>query len=432
MRKTISELIDNEYREFSMYVIENRAIPSVVDGLKPSQRKLLYVAIKTAKTKKQKVAALAANLASMANYSHGEASAQATCVGMATNYSNNLPLLEEHGSFGSRLIQESAAPRYIYSKLSENFEKFFKDEDVCPANYDPDNPEPMHYLPILPWVLVNGVKGIAVGFATEILPRNPKDLIKVIKNKTEGKGSYNKLIPKFPEFKGEVEPVGPNQWEIKGVVSNNKLEYNITEVPYGYDRETYVSVLDKLEDDNKIIEYIDSCDESGFNFTIKVNRSQKAEIEKDPLKYFKLIKRSTENFTCLDEHGHLIQFNDVNELVDYFYEYRIKKSQEMVECQISKVGYDLQKLKDRLMFITRIENGDYDPFKKSRAEFEQFVFDNITQEDYGKEFIKIPVYNLSRDEIDKLKQSIVEKQKELDYWCNITATQYLNELLTGV
>lgn len=432
MHKTVSELIDNEYREFSMYTIENRAIPSVIDGLKPSQRKLLYVAIRTAKTKKQKVAALAANLASMANYSHGENSAQATCVGMATNYGNNLPLLEEHGSFGSRLIQESAAPRYIYSKLSENFDKFFKDQEVCPSNSDPDNPEPMHYLPILPWVLVNGVKGIAVGFATEILPRDPKDLLRVMVNKTEGRGTYNKLIPKFPEFKGVVEPVGPNQWEIKGVISNNKLEYHITEVPYGYDRESYVGILDKLEDDGKIVEYVDSCDESGFNFKVKVNRAQKSEIEVDPLKYFKLVKRATENFTCLDEHGKLIQFNDAHELVDYFFEYRLKKSAEMIQVQTKATSYGLQQLQDRMKFITKIESGQFDPFKKSKSEFEQFVFDHITKEEYGKEFIKIPVYNLSKDEVAKLESQIQDKRKELEYWQSIGPEQYLNELLTSV
>merc|ERR1711974_191901 len=103
-----------------------------------------------------------------------------------------------------------AAPRYIFSRVSENFEKYFKDSEVCPKNSDPDNPEPQHYLPLIPWVLVNGVKGIAVGFATDIMPRDPNDLAKVMRCLASGKTSHNPLTPKYPDFSGTVSHVQDN------------------------------------------------------------------------------------------------------------------------------------------------------------------------------------------------------------------------------
>lgn len=430
--KSISSIIDDEYAEFSMYVVENRAIASVVDGLKPSQRKILYVALKTAQSQKQKVAAIAANAASMANYNHGEASAQDACVGMAAQYNNNLPLLEEHGSFGSRLIQESAAPRYIFSKVSENFKKYFKDIEVCPKNSDPDNPEPQHYLPLIPWILVNGVKGIAVGFATDIMPRNPNDLAKVMRCLASGKMSRNPLVPSYPDFKGTVTHLQDNQYEIKGVVTNDKLSYHITEVPYGLDREKYVSILDKLEEDNKIVSYEDSCDESGFNFTVKVTREQKKKAEEDPHAYFKLVKKHSENLTTLDENGKLKVFDDVHELVCYFYDYRVKKAGEFVEYKRKEVSDEIRFIEDKISFITDIVQGDLEIHKMKKADVLGYIHDKITKEDYGKAFVNLPIYTMTQEEIDDLNAKLDSKKDELAYWSNSTAESYYLEQLKDI
>lgn len=429
--RSVESLIDEEYKDFSMYVIENRAIPSVIDGLKPSQRKLIYVALQTATTKKQKVAALAANLSSMANYNHGEASAQATCIGMAAKYSNNLPLLEEHGSFGSRLVQEAAAPRYIFSKLSENFHKHFTDFEVCPKNSDPDNPEPMHYLPIIPWVLVNGVRGIAVGFATNILPRNPEDLRKVMIAKASGKGYRNSLTPMFPDFRGEaIYDPKTGTCETLGVVDyKGKLIYEISEVPVGYDREKYIAVLDRLEDDNKIVNYQDMCDESGFRFEVKVNRAQRQAIDKDPIAFFKLSKRLTENLTVLDEHGHLKIFNNVRELIDYFYDYRISKCSDKIKYQIEDVGEALQKAKDKLKFVEAVVHGHIDLTKTRTKDLIAWIEKNITKKEHGKRFLSITIASFTMDTVAKLKQEIKDLEQELAGWKKTTPEDYLLNLL---
>lgn len=173
--RKLTNIIDTEFREFSMYTIENRAIPSAVDGFKPTQRKLVYAMITEYRGNKIKVAELGGGLAKL-NYHHGEGSAQGAAVGLASDWNNNAPVFTGHGNFGSRLVPEAAAPRYIFASLSENFKKYFVDTEVAPKSNDPENPEPAHYLPIIPWVLVNGISGIAVGFKTEILPRSIKYL----------------------------------------------------------------------------------------------------------------------------------------------------------------------------------------------------------------------------------------------------------------
>lgn len=431
--KSIESIIDTDYREFSIYVIENRAIPSAIDGLKPSQRKILYVALKTALNKKQKVAAIAANMASMANYNHGENSAQMACVGMAATYNNNLPLLEEHGSFGSRLIQESAAPRYIYSKVSENYEKYFADTEVCPQNNDEDNPEPGHYLPIIPWVLVNGIKGIAIAFATEILPRDPAELVKVMRLKARGKNSNKLLVPKFPEFRGEVISTGPLKWESRGIVNKiAPLSFEISEVPYGYDREKYIAILDKLEANGDIEDYDDACDESGFKFIVKVNRAQRGVLEQDPHNYLKLTSSHSENLTVLGSDGKLLNFTTVDDLIDYFYNYRIKMCSKFIDYKIADLALTLEEKECKIKWLRDVESGRYDIFKKSRLDMQAYISTNITDKEFGKAFANIPMYQMSKDMINALEDQVKQIKLDKAQWENYTAEEYYLTLLNKV
>ena len=208
--KTIEQLIDDDYYGYAKYVIESRAIPSYIDGFKPVQRKVLYVVRKTAPVNgpKKKISDIAGSMSSMANYHHGSASAEDASSRMAQTFNNNVPLVTGHGSFGSRLVPEPSAPRYIFGTLSPEFDKWFSDEEVCPPNPEPDSPEPAHYLPLIPWVLVNGSSGMAVGFATNILPHAPADIAKLCHDclrSSDGSLDSNMIVkPSFPAFHGEI------------------------------------------------------------------------------------------------------------------------------------------------------------------------------------------------------------------------------------
>ena len=213
---SVRHFIDTEYKDFSMYVLQHRAIPSVIDGFKTSQRKLFY-AMQTYSGKRVKVAELGGSLSSI-GYGHGETSANDAAVRMARSWANNIPAFIGHGNFGSRMLQEAAAPRYIYATMNPKAEAIFIDNDVLIANEDLEHKEPKHFLPSIPWLLVNGASGIAVGFKAEILPRNPKDVVKACEEYITTGSIKTELMPFFPSFKGKVEKVEDRKFVSYGVV----------------------------------------------------------------------------------------------------------------------------------------------------------------------------------------------------------------------
>ena len=150
--KTISEFLSEEYKEFAMYVIEGRAIPSVIDGLKPSQRKIIHVANqiwKNGNEKTLKVFQLSGKVASDCYYHHGDTSLSSAIVTMAQKFKNNAALLEEDGQFGSLRSPQPGAARYIGTKLSENFRLIYKDFDLLDYKEEEgESIEPKYFLPI--------------------------------------------------------------------------------------------------------------------------------------------------------------------------------------------------------------------------------------------------------------------------------------------
>ena len=152
--KTISEFLSQEYRDFSLYTIENRAIPSVIDGFKPTHRKIIFISNgiwKTGSEKPLKVFQLAGKVASDAFYHHGNMSLESSIVTMAQSFKNNLPLLEEIGQFGSLRSPEPAAARYIGTKLNKNFRLLYKDFELLTYKEEEgESIEPYFFLPIVP------------------------------------------------------------------------------------------------------------------------------------------------------------------------------------------------------------------------------------------------------------------------------------------
>lgn len=152
-----------------------RSIPSLVDGLKPGQRKVLFTCIKRNDKKEVKVAQLAGSVAEMSAYHHGETSLASTIFNAAQNFvgSNNINLLEPRGQFGTRLAggKDSASARYIFTKMSPLTRMIFHphDDPLLKHEYDDNQKiEPVWYIPIIPMVLVNGADGIGAGWMPKI------------------------------------------------------------------------------------------------------------------------------------------------------------------------------------------------------------------------------------------------------------------------
>lgn len=434
--KNISAVIDEEYKDYAMYVLENRAIPSYVDGLKPTSRKILYSMLKHFKGKKTKVAELGSSITSVANYHHGEASAMGAVVTLTASWNNNVPLFRSYGNFGSRLINEAAAPRYIFCDLNPDFYKYFADFSVCEKNSDLDNPEPQQYLPIIPWILVNGIEGIAVGFACKYMPHDPKDIAKACLKAVNGSLNYDEQIPvTLPGFKGTILQDGPDRIITRGLVEKSgKNKWTITEVPWGNDREKFFNSLDKMMENGKIVEFEDNCDNTGFNFTIKLDQTQNKECESDPIAYFKLEKPFTENYTALDEDGKLILFNNKNEIIERFVKFRIKKVEDRLAKDISELSSEILFLEAKSKFILDVIHGNIDFLKTKKSDLiEHCTLSYSVEKESAEKIVSTPIYNMTTDAVKDLnskisslikERKVLEKSNAKDVYINM-----LNEII---
>lgn len=430
VNKSVTEIIDSDYRVYAEYVIENRAIPSCIDGFKPVQRKLFYAMNNKFHGKRVKIVDLGS--ISEFNYHHGEVSAQAAAVKMAQDWKNNIPVFIGHGNFGTTLVQEAAAPRYIFASGNPLIRKIFIDENVVDPHHDIDYPEPQCYLPLIPWVLVNGSSGMAVGHATNIVQRDPKELAKACKKYLETSKVPLSIRVSFPDFKGEVKEVQPDKFTIHGIVTHLKRNlFEVSELPFGYDREKYFNLLTKMEDESLIEDFDDLCDDSGFKFQIKLNLEQKSKAEKDLEKYFKLISSETENYTTLDEKGKLKIFPDVGSIVKYFCDYRLKKTVDFLDYEKKILTTDLEYFQAKKKFISSIIiKKDIDISKTTRANLEVFVLDNITKnKDFASKLIRMPIYEMTQDEINSLDVKISELKASIIVVENTDASKLFIERL---
>jgi DNA topoisomerase-2 len=284
-----------------------RSIPLVIDGFKPSQRKILYGAFLRGLDKDEvKVSQLAGFVSDKAAYHHGENSLNGAIVGMAQNFtgSNNINILKPVGQFGTKMKggKDYASPRYIWTTFDDLTTLIFNplDNPILINQYDDGILiEPMHYIPIIPMILVNGTEGIGTGFSTKIPPFNPIDIINNIKNIINNK-KIQKMIPWWKNFKGKVVEIEENIYEIHGVYKIKKDKLIITELPIGEWTSNYKEFLEKIlidkKKDNSFISYTDSNTDTAVYFELTFKNDYLSDNIETTAKSFHLIKKySTTN-----------------------------------------------------------------------------------------------------------------------------------------
>ena len=218
-----SDFVHSELVHFSNY--DNiRSIPHLLDGFKPSQRKVLFACLKRHLTKEMKVSQLSGYVSEQTSYHHGETSLQGAIVGMAQTFvgSNNLNVLVPNGQFGTRIKggDDAASPRYIFTQLNPLTQHVFNEHDAPLLPYLDDDGvsiEPSYYVPILPMVLLNGTNGIGTGFRSKIPCYNPADILRQLCRRLEGhKEPFEPIHPWYNKFCGTIEPVSSS---IGGITS---------------------------------------------------------------------------------------------------------------------------------------------------------------------------------------------------------------------
>lgn len=426
----ISNVAANEWLDFAMYTVEARAIPNMVDGMKPVNRFYLYSSIKNSKTDFKKVSAIS-GVVSDFGYNHGEGSAAGAGQLMASTWANNICLIEGRGSFGTRLVQAAAAARYTYTRLHENFNKYIKDIDLAPEHIDPEHEPPAFYVPVIPLVLANGIKGIATGFATNVLPRDPEDLARACLEYVETGNIDKKVRVKFPDFQGQITYDPENDRHVcHGVFEKkSKTILSITEVPYGFDREGYVKVLDKLEDAGHISGYDDLCDKNGFNFEVKLKQGTSAKWDDEKIaQVFKLTKPYSENLTVIGPDGKLREYEDERKLVRDFCGYRMSILQKRIDLRKEEATESARWLNIKMQFIKAVLD-DKIKFKnhKKQQVADQIFKETDAHEDDVDRLLRINIMSLTDEMVKQLQQEIKNAKNELQYWKKTTTKEQFTD-----
>ena len=422
IEKSITEFLSQEYKEFALYSIEGRAIPSVIDGFKPTQRKIIHIANivwKSGSEKNLKVFQLSGKVASDAFYHHGDMSLSNAIINLAQKFKNNAPLLEEDGQFGSLRSPQAGAPRYIGTKLSPNFRLMYKDFELLEYKEEEgESIEPKFFLPIIPTVLINGGSGIAVGFASNILNRDVKEIIDVCVKYLNGK-KITTVKPSLIGFTGTYTQDLENskKWYIRGKFERINLStVKITELPPSMTYEKYEEILDRLVENKDIVSYEDNCKDN-IDYTLKFTRNFLETTDDEKLfKLLKLEESETENYNTLDEHGKLKIFESVEDIIKYFVDFRLSYYQLRKDHQLDKLQYELKVLGNRGKFIKAILDGKIIVNNKSKDEIvTQIESISIEMIDDSYDYLlRMPIYSLTKEMFEKLKADFTSKKEEIE------------------
>ena len=418
--RSIEDFFDNEYTSYAKYTIQNRAIPSTIDGFKPSQRKIAYAANrlwKTGNEKPLKVFQLGGQAAAISFFHHG--SLDGTIIGMAQDFKNSMPIFEGIGQFGSLRSPEAGAPRYVGVKFNQNFRLLYKDFDLTTPQFEEgEEIEPRYFLPIIPTVLLNGSSGIAVGFATKILNRHPLDLIDACLSALDGK-KIPVLRPWIRGFFGTVEPVPdePGSWTFHGKYEvKNSTTVEITEIPPSFTYEKYEALLDGLVEKGILHSYDDHSSDR-VHYVLKFPRANLQDIiKKEKLgDTLKMKEREGENLTTLDENAALKIFKTPEEIIRYFVEFRLGYYSKRKAKLISEITDELRVIGSRARFIKAIVEREIEVANVKRTDIIASIEKiGIAKEEDGYDFLlSMPIHTLTAEKYAELLKKQAAKEKEL-------------------
>lgn len=451
MEISIKDFVNLELKHFSNY--DNiRSLPSIADGFKPSQRKVIYGCLKKNLNEEMKVAQLSGYIAEHTSYHHGENSLIMTIINLAQDFvgSNNINLLMPNGQFGSRLAggKDHSSARYIFTQLNPIIRLIIRKEDNGLLEYLDDDGfkiEPKNYYPVIPLILVNGADGIGTGFSTFIPNYNIKDLIDIIMEKLDNK-KPKKLEPYYHNHKTKIIKNGSDSYISKGVyeIKDNKLY--ISELPIKSWTTRYKEFLEELIYPTN--EYFSSINnqssEKDVMFILKIkdiegikkliNRVDTMGIS-DFERYLKLYDTfKISNMYVFNIDDDIKKYNSANKILDDFYEIRLQKYKERKEYLLKELEYELEYNNNKLKWLMMILNNEIDLRKLDNTDIIQLLKKKKISEKNGNYdyLLSISIREMTKDNVSKLKDKINKIKSEIKDLQNKTPSMLwkddLNEL----
>jgi len=435
---TYESFINKEFIHFSKYDCD-RSIPNLMDGLKTSQRKILFAAFKKNLTTEIKVAQFSGYVSEHSCYHHGEASLNGAIVGMAQNFvgSNNINLLVPSGQFGTRLQggSDSASERYIFTYLSKATRLIYPQADDAILSYlddDGTQVEPQFYAPIIPMVLVNGANGIGTGFSTNIPCYNPLEIIDYLKAKLNA-GDYDKeFVPYYQGFKGLIEADAKDinkssKFIVKGLYETDKTgKIHVTELPVGYWTDDFKTHLESLIEQGKIKDYTDMSKDTTVDYTIKLQSEKDVDIEK----LFKLsTSLSISNMHLFDANDKLKKYARVEDIIDDYYVTRLelyKKRKAYLQRQLEQ---ELVVLTNKAQYIRDTLDNKIDLRNKTKDQLIQIMTKFVKVDNSHNYLTKMPMDSVTEENVAKIFKDTAAKEEELAILVKTTENQMWNKEL---
>jgi DNA topoisomerase-2 len=444
------DFINKELIHFSTYDC-GRSIPSVVDGLKTSQRKIIYCAFKRKLLSEIKVAQFSGYVSEHSCYHHGEASLNGAIINMAQNFvgSNNINYLSPNGQFGTRLHggSDSASERYIFTQIEPITRHIFHEADDHILKYLDDDGigvEPEYYVPIIPTVLLNGVSGIGTGFSSTIPPFDAKTIIDYMMRRLNDDNPESvKFVPHYEGFRGTIKSCDEDnrKFLIKGIYKRESDDtVVIYELPIGTWTMPYVSFLETLLDNvdkngkkktPAIKDFTSLSTESFVKINVVFPKGKLDELEKSVDEFGvngveKLLKLTAttniNNMHLFDPKGRLRKYDLVTDICEEFLVTRIHFYQIRKTFLIDVLKKRLLKMVNKANFIMQILHDQLDLRGKNNDQVIQILeeekYDRIDG-DY-KYLIKMPMDSVTEESIESIMCERQELEDELKLLSDLT------------
>lgn len=437
----VSEEMKKAYLDYAMSVIVSRAIPSIEDGMKPVQRRILYAMHQLGlkpNTQTKKSARIVGDVIGK-YHPHGDSAVYEAMVRMAQDFSLRYPLVFGQGNFGSVDGDSAAAMRYTEAKLTQMSYDMMEDLDKETVNfvpnYDSSLKEPELLPGKLPTLMLNGATGIAVGMATNIPPHNITEVCDAIVSYVKNPEiTFEELLeivrgPDFPTGGSvtgdmlELYKTGRGKLIMRGKTStetskNKKEAIVITEIPYMLNKSLLVEQIAKLVQDKKLKDISDLRDESSKGKTRIV-----IELKKDANPKF--IINSLYKFTRLQD-----SFN-VNFLALSNGRPKVMNLKEVLEAYVShrkimisnRTKFELKKSKERqeivegLLVALKDIDGVINLIKKSKTKVEAMdglVSKYKLSKRQAEAILETKLQQLTSLEVDKLKNESKELKEKIE------------------
>ena len=380
---TYKDFINKELILFSLEDCE-RSIPSVLDGFKPVQRKILYCCLSRNSTREVKVCDLGGLVSSTTSYHHGDVSMNDTIVGLAQSFvgSNNINILYPSGQFGTRRKggKDHASARYIHTRLGDMARKIFhRDDDSILENLVDDGRkiEPRWYIPVLPMLLVNGCDGIGTGWSTNVPCFNPRDIVSNLRHLLAGE-PQEPLRPWYRGWTGDfVYDPKSRSYETRGKWTRipGTTSIDITELPIKSWTEPYLKFLEELRQptEKRKEVYVQDFHEipSTDRVHIQVDLTPEAFAKTDE-QLTKLLRLngsiSMNNLVAFNETGQLQLYTTPEQITDSFFGVRMEMYRRRKQTLVASMQADLELLENKTRFILAVVNNEIELRNRKRED----------------------------------------------------------------